>query len=110
MRFGTVDLQIPRGYSPATPLTLSPEIGLRNMPEIDDSVLDCVFYLYPTASDANEGVCAGGTGFLVSIGFTDHDSLEHVYAVSNHHVVGADRGQSPVIRLNTHDGKHDVLP
>jgi hypothetical protein len=105
MKFGVVDFGIPRVGLPVT-------VRNQNMPYIDDNVLECVIYLYPTVDDANEGVSVGGTGFLVSIGFKDHDSLEHVYAITNEHVVSTreSMGQSPIIRLNTHEGKHDVLP
>jgi hypothetical protein len=109
MKLGAVDLQIPKTRDIFRKAGYPTKTSARNMPDIDDAILDCVFYLYPTASDAADAVHAGGTGFLVSIGFKEYDPY-HVYAVSNKHVVSADYARSPVIRLNTHVGKHDVLP
>lgn len=82
------------------------------MPSIDNDILDCVIYLYPTEEDAGAGTSAGGTGFLVSIPTGQDVNREHLYAVTNAHVVGQgeDEGRSPVIRLNTHQGNTDVFP
>jgi len=82
----------------------------REMRKIDDIILDCVIYLYPTMKDADAGVGAGGTGFLVGIPSEQHPPIAHLYAVSNSHVVH-DRfptdAKSPVIRLNIQKGEHD---
>lgn len=84
------------------------------MPSLEDDILDCVIYLYPSEEDAEQGVEAGGTGFLVSIHAENEKDYqyEHLYAVTNLHVVGEgeEQGRSPVIRLNTQAGEHDVYP
>lgn len=85
----------------------------RQMPTIARDILDCVIYLYPSEAGAVKGVDAGGTGFLVGIPARhDGQQWEHLYAVTNAHVVGAgeDEGRSPVIRLNTLQGDMDVYP
>jgi hypothetical protein len=74
------------------------------VPEIHKQFLECVVYLYPSRVAAKEGQDFGGTGFL--IGYPSEVENYHFYAVTNAHVI--DEG-SPVIRLNTHDGKSDVL-
>src|SRR5262249_36310081 len=87
------------------------------VPRIDDRYLDCSAYLYPTPIDAQRGERAGGTGFLVAIPAATPATwllkedcptadYHHTYVVSNRHVVQ----KHPVVRLNSHDGRHDVLP
>jgi hypothetical protein len=84
------------------------------MPSLDDEILDCVVYLYPSIEDAENGQEAGGTGFLLGIYPEDEEleEWEHLYAISNAHVVGEgpEQAHSPVIRLTTHSGESDVLP
>ncbi len=77
------------------------------MPRIADEILECVFYLYPTVADAQAGERAGGTGFFVGVPSETVPGWTYVYAVTNSHVVRA--GESPVMRLNTVDGKIDVI-
>lgn len=76
------------------------------MPRIGDQFLDCVIYLYPTVDAANAGMAVGGTGFLVGIPYKRAKGYSHRYAVTNSHVI---RRGSPIVRLNTRDGKFDVL-
>src|ERR1044072_871709 len=89
------------------------------MPRIKQQYLDCAIYLYESAESAWRGERPGGSGFLVSVRekpdvyeflVTSNSRYElppsHIYAVTNKHV--ARRG-FPVIRLNTIDGKCDVL-
>ena len=73
------------------------------MPRLVEGVLECSLYLYPTVDDANDGVGTGGSGFLFGIEFSS--DAQFLYAVSNWHVVRS----NPVVRLNTKDGKFDVL-
>jgi hypothetical protein len=68
--------------------------------------LDCVIYLYRSERMAKAGESAGGSGFLVSLPSDKHDGHEHIYAVTNSHVI--ELGY-PVVRLNTQDGKSDTL-
>jgi hypothetical protein len=77
------------------------------MPRIDDLILDCTIYLYPSVADAEDGKSVGGTGFLVGVLSEVHQNYYHVYAVTTSHVIR--EGMSPVIRLNTKDGSKDVL-
>jgi hypothetical protein len=75
------------------------------MPRLVDWVVDCCIYLYPSEADANRGERIGGSGFLFGIPTADEFGT-FVYAVSNWHVVRT----NPVIRLNTTDGKFEVIP
>src|SRR5450755_4529061 len=70
------------------------------MPRIPDEYLYCTIYLYESSHAAESGTKSGGTGFLV--GIPSAVSGNHIYAVTNRHVV--ERGNSPVIRLNSVDG------
>lgn len=92
------------------------------MPQIPQHFLDCGIYLYDTKESAEDGENFGGSGCLVSVvpnPVWDPASFKngryhkisfllppHIYAVTNKHVV--EQGY-PVIRLNTVDGKIDVL-
>jgi hypothetical protein len=78
------------------------------MPRIDDQLLDCVIYLYPSVASAQRGETAGGTGFLVGVPSEQHKEIVYIYAVTNSHVIR--EGQSPVIRFNAMRGDHAVLP
>jgi hypothetical protein len=83
------------------------------VPRISDEFLDCVIYLYPSGKDADDGSHIGGSGFLVAVPLAENptnewpDNVWHVYAVTNKHVV--ESGHT-VIRMNTKDGRKDVLP
>lgn len=94
------------------------------MPRVPDWLLNSAIYLYPTAEYARDGLAFGGSGFLLVV----HASLEEpldppppfpepeehdwysgrwfCYGVSSRHVIEA----APVMRLNTLDGKTDVVP
>ncbi|HWA99582.1 MAG TPA: hypothetical protein VG713_13860 [Pirellulales bacterium] len=83
------------------------------MARVDDRFLDCSIYLYPDIDAARNGKKAGGSGFVVAISAMSHwivggkcptPGMLHLYAVSNRHVVE----KSPVVRLNTRDGRFDV--
>jgi hypothetical protein len=77
------------------------------VPRIRDEYLDCVVYLYPTETEAEDGACAGGSGFLVgvpSVGL--RQNFWFLYAVTNKHVIE----KSTVIRMNTRDGKTTIMP
>lgn len=80
------------------------------MPRWQDKILDSVFYLYATREHAEQAKKSGACGFLVSVPW-DHpmasDSSRHIYAVSNYHA--AVRDGASIIRLNTKDGKSDVI-
>jgi hypothetical protein len=100
------------------------------MPRFDDRFLDCSLYLYPSKESANSGDKAGGSGFLIVVdGIVAGEPIPeteppltpdeyaqkyfHFYAVSNRHVIlgrpAEKRPPSPVVRLNKHDGTHDVI-
>jgi Trypsin-like peptidase domain len=76
------------------------------MTRINEAYLDCVIYLYPRKTSADEGEDFGGSGFLVRVPSDAHTGFFHYYAVSNRHVVEGERGlePSPIIRLNNHEG------
>lgn len=77
------------------------------MPRIDDKWLDSVIYLYPTLEQAYAGERAGGCGFLLGVQSDSSKDPQHIYAVTNSHVIR--EGRSPVIRVNTQDGGLDVI-
>ena len=77
------------------------------MPKISDRVLRFAFYLYRSREDAEEGKKYGGTGFLVSVPSKRFPGYSWCHGVTNWHVA-LDKGCS-VIRLNTLDGKTDII-
>jgi hypothetical protein len=79
----------------------------REMPRVEDALLDCIIYLYPTKKDACDGEHVGGTGFLVGIQSQVFPEAYYGYAVTNSHVIKEAR--APVVRLNTRDGQTDVV-
>ncbi len=79
------------------------------MPRIEDKYLENPVYLYGSRADAENGNKQGGSGFIVGVltpGATEH-FYPTVYAVTNHHV--AITGKCTFIRMNTYDGKTDIL-
>ncbi len=80
------------------------------MPRIDPMILDSVFYLYETEEDAKNGTQTGGTGFFVGVRSEAFPERSVLYAVTCKHIVKPKSGlPAPVIRLNTRDGKFDVI-
>lgn len=57
------------------------------MPRINNQILNCVFYLYPSGQAAQDDDKAGGTGFLVSVPSEKNKNLLYYYAVTNQHNV-----------------------
>lgn len=82
-----------------------------SMPTIPPNILDCAIYLYPTAKHAEDGVGAGGSGFLtiLPVGNQDKPTVGVLWAVTCSHVVDRDKGNSPVIRLNNRNGAFEVV-
>lgn len=78
------------------------------MPRIDDNILDCSIYLYPSIQEAQGGEKSGGSGFLVSVPSETSKGRGYVYAVTNSHVIR--EAGSPIIRLNTKEGAMEILP
>lgn len=78
------------------------------MPRINDQLLDSVIYLYPTIDAANEGLSAGGSGFLVGVLSKRKPDRAYIYAVTNSHVIK--EGRSTVIRFNTQQGDISTAP
>jgi hypothetical protein len=77
------------------------------VPRINDSMLDCVFYLYCNREGAEKGENSGGTGFWVAYESDKVPNAYWIFAVSNKHVV-AEIGAS-VIRVNTKEGGVDIF-
>jgi len=75
------------------------------MPPIPRHLLDCSFYLYPSVKSAQDGDASGGSGFLAHVP-SEHEGFIHLYAITNKHVVD---GGCRFLRLNTNDGKLDVI-
>jgi hypothetical protein len=91
------------------------------MPRFDNEFLDCSVYLYPSVEHAERGEKIGGSGFLVTVpaagpgwwlldGECPNPTCHHVYVVSNRHNLINQTRPKPVVRLNTHDGKTDIIP
>jgi hypothetical protein len=77
------------------------------VPFIPRQYTDCAVYLYPTVQAAEDGLEAGGSGFLIDMPSDKHPEIRHIYAVTNAHVVDS---TAPVIRLNTETGEHQSIP
>ncbi|PYV22605.1 MAG: hypothetical protein DMG27_17915 [Acidobacteria bacterium] len=91
-----------------TPRGLRYQIGVKRkaVPRIADHFLDCSVYFYESIESARAGERYGGSGFLVDIP-SEHPGFIHLYAVTNKHIID---GGFRVLRLNTIDGKMDMLP
>jgi hypothetical protein len=76
------------------------------MPAIPPPFIDCALRLYPSAEAARSGRPAGGSGFLAAVKVRGRQDAGTLYAVTNRHLVAAG---ATVVRLDTHDGHHDVL-
>jgi hypothetical protein len=75
------------------------------VPRIQDDFLATAIYLYRNRLDAEQNSQLGGSGFL--LGYLDmHNTIMHVYAVTNAHVV---REGFTVIRINKRFGGYDIL-
>jgi hypothetical protein len=66
---------------------LYPEVSESELPRISDSLLGCVFYIYPTVSAARRGEFVGGTGFLVAARLSNNSDYGQIYGVTNKHIV-----------------------
>lgn len=89
------------------PFTRWVPIGMPQLGQYEQ-ILETVFFLYASAADAAEGKKFGGTGFIIgrrTKGWPD--KYHHMFAVTNWHV--ACRDGFSVIRLNTTDGKTEIL-
>ncbi len=78
------------------------------MPRIDDQLLECVIYLYPTVEDANDGRRRGGAGLWVGVKSVAPGCV-HTYVVTNGHVVRDGQGESRIIRINNRSGGFDTI-
>src|ERR1700730_297442 len=73
------------------------------MARIPDQYIGCVFFLYPSRTDAEAGNALGATGFFVGIDWESNNQRRHVYAVTNKHCIIACR-DAVVIRATKTDG------
>lgn len=79
------------------------------MPKLGDYrfILDNVVFIYRSAEQAIEGRKGGATGFFVAVpSERAPDDYHHIYVVTNVHVT---RNEPRTLRLNTRDGKPDVV-
>ena len=65
------------------------------MPLLNDAVLKCSFYLYPSKDAANSGESRGASGFVISV-LEQFGNRGLLYAVTAGHVIG----QANTLRLN----------
>jgi hypothetical protein len=79
------------------------------VPAIDPNVLDCVFYVYPDVSSAEQGKAVGGTGFFVGVPLKKNSYLKMIYAVTNKHCIAKSESRV-VLRVNMKTGKPDLIP
>jgi len=80
------------------------------MPRIRDDLLNSILYLYPSESDAKNGLNDGGTGFLVAVPAEKYPPHSAIYAVTNSHVIThSEKHGCKVIRFNTRDGNTEIL-
>jgi hypothetical protein len=78
------------------------------MPRVDDMLLKTVFYIFPSIEEANEGGDYGASGFFLNISSEVDPGRGYVYAITNSHVI-FDGNNDPVLRINTQDGKFDLI-
>lgn len=78
------------------------------MPRINDKLLDCAVYLYPSEKAAKAGERAGGSGFLVGVQSTRVDDFFFTYIVTNSHIIRESR--AGFVRLNTTINQMAILP
>lgn len=76
------------------------------VPRIDDYILNCVIYLYPTVESARNSLNVGGSGFIVGVQSKARPETFFTYAVTNAHVVN---NGCTVVRVNKKDGTFDVI-
>jgi len=76
------------------------------MPRIDDSILECSAYFYPSVASANAREKLGGSGFFVSVKSKRIEDKDFLYLVTNSHVIR--EGDALVIRINTSDGSSGI--
>jgi hypothetical protein len=82
-------------------------LGVPKLPRVDDDVLNCSVYLYPTVEDAERGTQAGGCGFLIALPTASGNEREpYLYAITNNHVAKS----SPVVRALGGSGKTIIVP
>lgn len=79
---------------------MEPDVG-----RIYDDHLQCVVYLYPSISDAEQGKAIGGTGFLAKKSLGEGLGFQ-TYIVTNRHII---ESGNVVVRLNTVDSAIDCL-
>ena len=77
------------------------------MPKQDDLFIKSVVYIYSSEKAARNGELDGGTGFLLSVPLEKNPDRAVIYAVTNVHVINDMK--EIVIRINTKDGKFDVI-
>jgi hypothetical protein len=80
------------------------------MPRINDLLLNIPCYIYGSRSDAENGVAAGGTGFLVAVRLEKTTHCAQIYAVTNKHIVRYKGFKRPAIRTNrSSDGAAHIV-
>jgi len=75
------------------------------LPRIHPAFLGCVIFLYRDRKSAEDGANSGGTGFLAVVGWESFLRRQHIYAVTNSHII--QHGFS-VIRVNRKDGGTEI--
>jgi hypothetical protein len=84
------------------------------MPRINDDILNCAIYFYPSVQAARDGEQSGGCGFWIGMptiaefvvpNYDKPVPIWLTYAVTNKHVIDAG---CHVLRVNKHDGTTEV--
>ena len=78
------------------------------MPRIQDWILKCIFYLYPSFEAADKSARGGGTGFFVSVPVEPGQprTMSLAYCVTAAHLI--EEGNL-FLRVNTRDGRFDII-
>jgi hypothetical protein len=84
-------------------LVLGPDVN-----RVRDEYLDCVFFVYSSPHDAEQGEHSGGSGFLAHVQLENNSERCMIYAVTNSHVIKK-CGDRPAITVNRKEGKREVF-
>ncbi len=79
------------------------------MPRIRDIFLKSIFYIYPSRDEAIQGNIDSATGFFFCIPSEKITGASYIYAVTNWHIISHSEMEKPVLRINTEEGKFDLI-
>ena len=78
---------------------------------LPNEVLDSVVFLFEGEEAAKDHLIpehkCGGTGWLIGVSWESDERSQHVYVVTNKHLI--DKSTEPVVRVNLHNGHIDTF-